>query len=285
MRPQWPSQESTRTPHRSVRRPQGLTRSRRDFGSLTRDASPQRLLGGGGSHPQQPLVTIWGTLRTVPTGGRERQDPAWGQPSSPAKGMATETRSGRRSSRIKAKSTTSAPREKDATVLTVQVGAKTGCPLCTASFTLANSMRTHLRRQHNDYRMVCTNRQAPGTPPEISSTGTEDVKWRDSTQRPRCGIVTSRLLSAQQSASLGTWNVRSLRGLGKAQQLVMEMERHKVLVINVSQSWQWLRHIYRTVERYSWMKAGDTVWCSPGGRMGVPEKELDLPLHLRQKLP
>ena len=155
---------------------------------------------------------------------------------SPAKGTATEARSGRRSSRITAKSTTSAPRERDDTVLTVQVGAKTRCPLCTASFTLAKSMRTHLRRQHNDYRMVRTSRQATGIPLEIYSTETEDVRRKNSIQRPRCGIVTSRLLSAQQTARLGTWNVHSLRGLGKAQELAMEIERHKVLVLAVAKT-------------------------------------------------
>ena len=49
-------------------------------------------------------------------------------------------------------------------------------------------------------------------------------------------MVTSRLLSAQQTARLGTWNVRSLRGLGKAHQLAMEMERHKVIVLVVTET-------------------------------------------------
>ena len=120
---------------------------------------------------------------------------------SPAMGTATETRSGRRSNCIRPKSTTIDPQEKDSDpVLTVQVGTKKGCPLCTASFTVANFMRTHLRRHHRDYRMVRTNKQAPEThTPEISNTGTMKVQQRVFTQRPRRGMVTSRLLSAQQT--------------------------------------------------------------------------------------
>ena len=32
------------------------------------------------------------------------------------------------------------------------------------------------------------------------------------------------------------WNVRSLRGLGKTQQLAMEMERHKVSILAVTKT-------------------------------------------------
>ena len=157
---------------------------------------------------------------------------------SPTTGTATETRSGRRNNRTRPESTTIDPREKDSDpVLTVQVGTKTGCPLCTASFTLANSMRTHLRRHHCDYRMVRASKQAPETrTPEVSRTGNTEVQQGVSTQRPRRGMVTNRLLSAQQTTRLGTWNVRSLRGLGKAQQLAMEMERHKVSVLAVTET-------------------------------------------------
>ena len=95
---------------------------------------------------------------------------------SPTKGTATETRSGRRSSHIKVKSITSAPQEKDDPVLTMRVDAKTGYQLCTASFTLANSMRTHLRRQHSDYRIVRRSKQTGTQTPEVSSTGTEDAR-------------------------------------------------------------------------------------------------------------
>lgn len=120
---------------------------------------------------------------------------------SPAKGTATETRSGRRSSsHIKAKNLTNGPQEKDDVVLTMRVDTKTGCPLCSASFTLANSMRNHLRRQHSDYRMVRRSKQT-GTHTEVSSTGTEDVRRGTATLRPRRGMVTNRLLSAQQTTS------------------------------------------------------------------------------------
>ena len=155
---------------------------------------------------------------------------------SPAKCTATEKRSGRRSSHIEAKSITRAPQEKDDAVLTKRVDTKTGCPLSTASFTLANSMRTHLRRQHSDYRMVRTSKQTGTHTPEVSSTGTEDARGGAAALKPRRGMVTNRLLSARQTARLGTWNVRSLRGLDTTQQLAVEMERHKVSVLAVTKT-------------------------------------------------
>ena len=145
-------------------------------------------------------------------------------------------RSGRRNSHIKAKIISSAPQEKDDAVLTMQVDTKTGCPLCTASFTLANSFRTHLRRQHSVYRMIHRSKQTATHTPEVSSTETEDVRGGASTLRPRHGMVTNRLQSAQQNARLGTWNVLSLRGLGKTQQLAMEMECHIVSVLAVTET-------------------------------------------------
>ena len=107
------------------------------------------------------------------------------------------------------------------------VDTKTGCFLCTVSFTVANSMKTHLRRQHSDYRMVRGSKQTGTHNPEVSSTGTEVARGGAPALRPRYCMVTTRLLNAQQTARLRTWNVRSLRGLGKTQELVMEMERHK----------------------------------------------------------
>lgn len=85
--------------------------------------------------------------------------------------------------------------------------------------------------------MVRTRKQATETrTPEVSSTGTTEVRQGVSTQRPRCGMVTGRLLSAQQTTRLGAWNMRSLRGLGKAKQLAMEVERHKVSVLAVTET-------------------------------------------------
>ena len=97
-------------------------------------------------------------------------------------------------------------------------------------------MRTHLRRQHSNYRMVHRSKQTGTHNSEVNSTGTEDVRGGAATLRPRHGMVTTRLLSAQQTARLRTWNVRSLRGLGKTQQLAMEMERHKVSVLAVTET-------------------------------------------------
>ena len=116
----------------------------------------------GGRRRESPPTASCYHLRNIQTCTYRREraaGPGMRLATSPAKGTTTETRSGRRSSHIKAKSITSAPQEKDDAVLTMQVDTKTGCPLCTVSFTLANSMRTHLRQQHSDYRMVRRSKQ------------------------------------------------------------------------------------------------------------------------------
>ena len=95
-------------------------------------------------------------------------------------------------------------------------------------------MRTHLRRQHSNYRMVRRSKQIGTHTPEVNSTGMEDVRGGAATLRPRHGMVTNWLLNAQQIARPRTWNVRSLRGLGKTQQLAIEIECHKYLVLAVT---------------------------------------------------
>ena len=47
-------------------------------------------------------------------------------------------------------------------------------------------------------------------------------------QRPQRRAVPSRILSTRQAERLGTWNVRSLQGLGKLEQLAGEMERYRL---------------------------------------------------------
>ena len=56
-RPHRPSQEATNALHRSARLPQALARFWRDTDRRKRDASPQRLTGGRGNHPQRPPAT------------------------------------------------------------------------------------------------------------------------------------------------------------------------------------------------------------------------------------
>ena len=59
---------------------------------------------------------------------------------------------------------------------------------------------------------------------------------RTKTKRPRRGTISSRLLSSGQAERFGTWNVRTLRGLGKLEQLTNEMERYKVAVLAVTET-------------------------------------------------
>ena len=48
--------------------------------------------------------------------------------------------------------------------------------------------------------------------------------------------MAGRLLSAKKAMRIGTWNVRTLRGLGKGEQLAMEMERNGLMVLGVTET-------------------------------------------------
>ena len=54
--------------------------------------------------------------------------------------------------------------------------------------------------------------------------------------RPRRGTVNNRLQRARKVERFGLWNVRSLRGLGKPEQLASEMERYKTSVLAVTET-------------------------------------------------
>ena len=54
--------------------------------------------------------------------------------------------------------------------------------------------------------------------------------------RMKRGEVTNRLLSAREVQRVGTWNVRTLRGLGKPEQLASEMTRYKLSVLAVTET-------------------------------------------------
>ena len=101
-------------------------------------------MAGRWSRESFPLASHY-HLRSTQTCTYRCDGPSVRLATSPAMGTATETRYGSRSSHIKVKSFTSPPQENDDAVLTLQMNTTTGCPLCTASFTLANSMRTHLK--------------------------------------------------------------------------------------------------------------------------------------------
>ena len=55
-------------------------------------------------------------------------------------------------------------------------------------------------------------------------------------QRRQRRAVPSRILSTRQAERLGTWNVRSLQGLGKLEQLAGEMERYRLAVLAVTET-------------------------------------------------
>ena len=50
------------------------------------------------------------------------------------------------------------------------------------------------------------------------------------------GEVKNRLLSAREVQRVGTWNVHTLRGLGKPEQLASEMKRYKLSVLAVTET-------------------------------------------------
>ena len=125
-----------------------------------------------------------------------------------------------------------------AEVLTVCPGEPTKCPLCTACYSNSNSMRTHLRRTHGDFRKVS---RGTGNSTGQQFSGTDNTVRQNSTQhqhqsRAKRRSVPSRLLSAREVQRGGTWNVRSLRGLGKAEQLAGEMERFRLSFLAVTET-------------------------------------------------
>ena len=54
--------------------------------------------------------------------------------------------------------------------------------------------------------------------------------------RPRRKSVAQRLLKARKTDRFGTWNVRTLRGIGKMEQLAMEMERYRLSMLAVTET-------------------------------------------------
>ena len=55
-------------------------------------------------------------------------------------------------------------------------------------------------------------------------------------QRQKRSAITTRLLSTQEIQRFGTWNVRTLRGLGKTEQLAREMKRYRLSILAVTET-------------------------------------------------
>jgi len=59
---------------------------------------------------------------------------------------------------------------------------------------------------------------------------------RTSSQRQKRSTIKNRLLSAREIQRFGTWNVRTLRGLGKTEQLAREMKRYRLSILAVTET-------------------------------------------------
>ena len=150
---------------------------------------------------------------------------------------ATDTGTGRgdpregRTSDIRDGRTNSARTETQVEELTMQPSVPTRCPLCTACYTHPNSMRTHLRRTHGDQRKVVVRDKVSSNNADTRTTQQVAPMQRKTRRETR-----ARLLSAKQVVRLGTWNVRTLRGLGKSQQLAAEMQRNRISILAVTET-------------------------------------------------
>ena len=63
-----------------------------------------------------------------------------------------------------------------------------------------------------------------------------DQRQPQTSQRPRRNSVTHRLLNVRKTDRFGTWYVRTLQGAGKMEQLAMERERYRLLVLAVTET-------------------------------------------------
>ena len=89
---------------------------------------------------------------------------------------------------------------------------------------------------HGDYRKVRSLKQSmTSSDPKSRPTTQPDNDARSSSRSRRCEVA-GRLLSAKKVMRIGTWNVRTLRGLGKSEQLAMEMERNGLMVLGVTET-------------------------------------------------
>ena len=54
-------------------------------------------------------------------------------------------------------------------------------------------------------------------------------------RQPRCLVIADRLLSVRKMEKFETWNVSTLQGVGKTEQLTMEMEPYRLSVLAVTE--------------------------------------------------
>ena len=123
------------------------------------------------------------------------------------------------------------PQAERCPTLTMQMMIPMRCPMCTVCYTHPNSMRTHLRRTHGDQRKVVAR--------DVVSSNNADttaIQQAAPMQRQTHRETRARLLSAKQLVCFGTWNVRTLRGLGKLQQLAAEMQCNRISILAVTET-------------------------------------------------
>ena len=109
----------------------------------------------------------------------------------------------------------------------------------TSSITVA-AKKTRSRRTSSDG----VERQKTAGNPSIGRSSEDAGKKRGKGQQKQMNLaprmkrteVKNRLLSPREVQRLGTWNVRTLRGLGKPEQLASEMKRYKLSVLAVTET-------------------------------------------------
>ena len=82
---------------------------------------------------------------------------------------------------------------------------------------------------------LCGGRSRDGN----SGSGPSSVHVRKAqtpAQRTRHSTVRSRILSGRETDRFGTWNVRTLRELGKLEQLAGEMKRYRLSILAVTET-------------------------------------------------
>ena len=70
-------------------------------------------------------------------------------------------------------------------------------------------------------------------------SGTKEGKKKNQMElpkRPKRKEVQNRLLSSREVQRFGTWNVRTLRGLGKTEHLAEEMKRYRLSNLAVTET-------------------------------------------------
>ena len=75
-----------------------------------------------------------------------------------------------------------------------------------------------------------------GNQREIRGQATDQIIDQHLNQDKFEEIVPSRLLCTRRAERIGTWNVRTLQGLGKMERLAREMEQYRLAVLAVTET-------------------------------------------------